>query len=197
MKRLLSSVLFLALVSVSVPHAPGQDKEPGSPYYPLKIGTQWVYQVGTAQVTMKVTKHEKVGDVMCGLVESSVDGKLVASEHISAGDTGVFRHTFNGQKASEPLCILKLPVKKDQTWGFDAKIANETVKGTFKSGDEEIKVPAGTYKAITAATTECELNGNKADFKYWFVPGVGVVKQSMNLGGRELVSELKEFKAGK
>ncbi len=194
MKRPFLAVLFLAFASLPAPHAPGQEKTLGSPYYPLTIGTQWSYQVGAVQVTMRVTKHEKIGDVMCGVVESSVDGKVVATEHISSGDTGVFRYTFNGQKASEPLCILKLPPKKDQTWTFDAKIATETVKGEFKSGEEEIKVPSGTYKAITAVTTSCELNGNKAEFKYWFVKDVGVVKQTMNLGGREIVSELKEFK---
>ena len=194
MKRILSSVLLLAAVALP---ASGADKAPGSDYYPLKIGTQWTYQIGPVEVTMRVAKHEKVGDVMCGVVESSVDGKVVATEHISAGENGVFRHTFNGQKASEPLCILKLPVKKDQEWAFNAKIANETVKGKFKSGEEEITVPSGKYKAVTSFTTECELNGNKAEFKYWFAPGVGVVKQTMNIGGNMIESVLKKVEATK
>ena len=197
MKRLLMFVLFLAIISLPASPVFGDNKDPGSEYYPLKVGTQWTYEIGTVQVTMRVAKHEKVGDVMCGVVESSVDGKVVATEHISAGENGVFRHTFNGQKASEPLCILKLPAKKDQTWAFNAKIANETVKGTFKSGEEEITVPAGKYKTVTAFTTECEINGNKAEFKYWFAPGVGVVKQTMSIGGGAIVSDLKKLEAVK
>ena len=149
---------------------------------------------------MRVAKHEEVRGVLCGLVESSVDGKIVATEHISAGETGVFRHTSNGQQASEPLCILKLPAQKDQEWVFNAKIANETVKGKFKSGEEEVTVPggpAGKFNAITSYTTECELNGNKAEFKNWFAPGVGIVRQTMSIGGGVITSELKKFEAPK
>jgi hypothetical protein len=205
MKPILSSFVLLAILFVPGVRLPGQEKEKdalpaelSSPYYPLKIGTQWQYQVGPTSITMRVAKHEKVGDALCALVESSVDGKVVATEHISAGPNGVFRHSFNGAKSSEPLCILKLPVKKDQTWKFDAKIATETVKGAFKSGEEDVKVPAGTYKkAVTSFTTECELNGNKAEFKYWFAPDVGVVRQTMTIGGREIESKLTKFEAGK
>jgi hypothetical protein len=197
MKHLLSSTLFVAIVCLA-PCASGQEKkDPGSKYYPLKPGTQWTYQIGTVQVTMKVAKIETYEGVLCGLVESSVEGKVVSTEHISSDDKGVYRHSFNAMKASEPLCILKLPPKKDQTWTFDAKIATETVKGTFKSGEESVKVPAGMYKATTSFTTACELNGMKAEFKYWFAPDVGVVKQTMTIGGREIVSELAKFEAPK
>ena len=71
------------------------------------------------------------------------------------------------------------------------------MKGTFKSGEEEITVPAGKYKTVTAFTTECEINGNKAEFKYWFAPGVGVVKQTMSIGGGAIVSDLKKLEAVK
>ncbi len=197
LKRFLTFVLFLTIVCLSVARAAAEEKTSGSDYYPLKVGSQWTYQIGSVQVTLRVAKHEKVGDVLCGVVESSVDGKVVATEHISVGDNGVFRHTFNGQKDSEPLCLLKLPVKKDQEWAFNAKSANGSMKGKFKSGEEEITVPAGTFTAVTAYTTECELNGTKAECKCWFAPGVGIVKQTMSIGGNTIVSELKKFEAGK
>ena len=199
MNHTLFSIICAAIVALTPSQTPGQDPtKDSSPYYPLKVGTQWQYQIGTVQVTMRVAKLEKVGDEMCGVVESSVEGKVVATEHISSKADGIFRHTFNGMKASEPLCILKLPEKNGeewQKWKFDAKIANETVKGAFICGQDEITVPAGKFKTVTAFTTECDLNGNKAEFKYWFASGVGIVKQSINIGGREIVSELKEFKA--
>jgi hypothetical protein len=207
MKPTVSSIVCLAILAFPSAPVPGADKdkdslppELSSPYYPLKIGTQWEYQVGPTVVSMRVVKHEKVGDAMCALIETYVDGNRVpvASEHISAGPDGVFRHSFNTARASEPICILKLPVKKDQTWKFDAKIATETVKGTFKCGEEDVKVPAGNYKkAVSSYTTECDLNGAKAEFKYWFAPGVGVVRQTMTIGGRDIESKLVKFEAGK
>jgi hypothetical protein len=198
MRRIRSSLLFLALLCLPAPFIFAEDptKDP-SRYYPLKIGTQWQYQIGTKQISMRVARQEKLGDVMCGVVETSVDGKVVGTEHISAGPEGVFRHSFNDKKASEPLCILKLPATKGQTWKFDVKIATETVKGAFVSGEESVTVPAGTYTATTAFTTECDLNGQKAEFKYWFATGVGIVRQTISLNGQEFASELKKYEPAK
>jgi hypothetical protein len=202
MNRLPLTLACFLVFSLAIPPAPGHDKdaaaELGSPYYPLKVGTQWHYRVGSTHVVMRVAKHEKVGDVMCALIETSVDGKQIATEHISAGADGIFRHDFNGTKSNEPLCILKLPLAKEQTWKFDALIGKETVKGTFKSGHEDVKVGDRKYpKAVTAVTTDCKLNGNDAELKIWFAPGVGVVKQTLTMGGREIVSELTKFEPPK
>src|SRR5436309_1805869 len=115
MKEIASALLGLALLTVSSARAPGNEKEKELPpelssaYYPLRIGNTWQCKVGDTVVTTKVAKHEKVGDKMCALIETSLDTRLVATEHISSGPEGIFRHTFNGARFSEPLCILKLP----------------------------------------------------------------------------------------
>jgi hypothetical protein len=50
---------------------------------------------------------------------------------------------------------------------------------------------------VTAVTPECKLNGNAAQFKYWFVSGVGIVRQTMTIGGREIESQLTKFDPAK
>ena len=65
-----------------------------SPYYPLKVGTKWHYKAGGNPIVIQVAKHEKVGDVMCALLETSKEGQVVASEHITIKDDGVYRVTI-------------------------------------------------------------------------------------------------------
>ncbi|MBL8798616.1 MAG: hypothetical protein JNM56_32265 [Planctomycetia bacterium] len=177
------------------------DKLKESTYFPLKVGTKWHYRVGPAKLTLQVAKHEKVGDVLCALIETLKDGNIVATEHVAVRDDGVFRYTIAGQKPEMPFQVLKLPPKKGDTWKVAVKIGNEELKGEFVSGEEEVEVPAGKYQAVTATSKGFQApdgEGNMQDlsFKFWYAPKVGQVKQTIKIGKRpEIAIELERYES--
>jgi len=193
-----AGVAFLVVIgSTSALHAQGTVKE--TPFYPLKVGTKWEYKAGDQRFTMRVTKHENLGEIPCAVVETVSDEKVVATEYIYVTEDGVYRASFNGQKADPPVCFLKLPPKKDEKpWTVSSKLGSETVKATFKMGQEDVTVPAATYKnAFTSESKDCKVNDTEFQFTYWFAEGVGMVKQIVRVGTKEIAIELEKFEAGK
>jgi hypothetical protein len=190
-------VLFLGLAKAPA----ADDKIVESPWYPLKIGTKWHYKVGANKFSMHVTKHEKVGDAVCGLVETSKDGNVVTSEQVGVKDDGVYRYSIAGQKPDVPFRILKLPPKNGDTWKVETKIAGQGFNGSFKLNEEDVTVPAGKYKTMHALSDGFAVPGDdggkiKIVFQFWFAEKVGLVKQTIQFGERpELVIELEKFEA--
>lgn len=168
-----------------------------SSFYPLKVGTTWEYKLttkGNSQtVIVKVAKHDKIGNTMCALLETSVNGNVSATEHVAATKDGVYRYTFSGQDIQPPVCFLKLPPKKGEKWKVDSKIGTQTGKATFVSGEEEVSVPAGKFKTITSATDDFEAAGMKVPVTYWFASNTGIVKQVVKFGDQEVLIELVKF----
>lgn len=177
--------------------APAQVKD--DPYYPLKVGTTWHYRIGEKKLQTKVTKYEKVGDVMCARVETIIDGNPMGVEHIALTPEGVARFQINGTKPDKPLVFLKLPPKKGDTWKVDTKIATESIKGEYKTDETTVKVPESGDKEYNAIQTvgDFDVNGQPAQFKYWFVKDKGIVKVLMVLGGADVLMELEKFEPGK
>src|SRR5262249_43354252 len=92
-------VLAFSLILFCLMSTPAaDDKIKDSPYYPLKVGTKWTYRVGTNSFNMQVTKHEKVGDLLCGVIETSKDGNVVLTEYVGVKDDGVYRFSPAGDK---------------------------------------------------------------------------------------------------
>lgn len=177
------------------------DKVKDSTYFPLKIGTKRHYRVGATKLTLQVAKHEKIGDVMCALIETLKDGNIVTTEHVAVKDDGVFVYSNSGQKPDVPFQILKLPPKKGDTWKVMVKFMNAELTGGFTSGEEEVTVPAGKYQAVTATSSgfqspDGEGNMQEVAFKFWFAPKVGQVKQTIKIGKRqEIAIELEKFES--
>jgi hypothetical protein len=217
MKRLMCVLLAGASVALALaPALHGQDKLPESAYYPVQVGTTWHYKVGEGKFSTRVTKHEKVGDVLTARLETSKDGKVIAVEHVGVGAEGVVRHDIednSGQQALRetlvpPILILKVPPKSGETWKVDSKgqvpasvqggVGGPRVyRGTFKLGEEEVKVPAGTYKAVRVASQDLEANGLKPTVTTYYAEGVGMVKQVIQEGEVKIITELEKFEPGK
>src|SRR5207248_9661704 len=124
MTRLAILAVLIALVN-SLLIASGQDKLEESSYLPLKVGNSWTYQTfdGSRRITLvnKVVAHEKVGDAMCAKIETYVDGKAVANEHVAVTKDGIYRFTLNGQKLDKPAQLMKLPPMNGDERKIDTK----------------------------------------------------------------------------
>lgn len=174
---------------------PAQDKVDESPYLPTKIGTTWHYRVGAEKMVVKVTKHEKLGKIMCARLETTVNGEVKAYEHLAVTKDGLVRVAYNGELASVPLLFLKLPPKSGDQWSVDLKIGNETVKGTFAVNQEKVKVPAGDFEAWKSRGT-VEVNGAPGSYSCWIVEGKGIVHAEIAFGGNQLTMDLEKFVEG-
>ncbi len=176
-----------------------QDKMTETPYFPLQVGNTWHYKTGDIKFTQKVIKIDTIDGVPCARLETlQADGRTIATEHLSVKDDGVYRVTLEGKRAEPPVLFLKLPPMKGVTWTIESKVGGKTVKCTFKSDEEEVKVPAGTYQAITVSTPDLEVNGQKAACTFYFAKDVGMVKQVIEVTGQKKVEiELEKFEPGK
>lgn len=177
----------------------GQDKTPD--YFPLKAGTKWFYELDQGgkkiKINSQIAKVEMVDGKPVALFETTINGEVAATEHLAATEKGVFRHRVNGIELSPPVCILKYPLKKDDTWETESTIANEQLKIKGKVIDnEEITVAAGKYKAFRV-DVETSAAGMRATTTFWFAPDVGVVKQTTENAGKTVTAELEKFEAGK
>src|SRR5262249_3185822 len=202
----LAPLLWLA----AVPCYSADDKVGTSAYFPLEVGTTWHYRVGEARFKVKVTKHEKIGDVMAARLETfgveKDKGKALSNEHVaiieakkSDARIQVVRVATNGERLTPPIPFLKLPAKKDLPWTFASKVGGKDVKGTFqiRSVDETVQVPAGSYRTVVVEGKDLEVLGNKLDLTYQFAENVGLVKQKMKLAGQDVEVVLEKFEKGK
>ena len=176
-----------------------------TPYYPLQVGNRWDYRLGDNRYSMRVAKHEKVGNYMCARVEMMVDDKVTAHEHIAVTSEGVVRVAYDDRLSEPPLLFLKLPPAKDQTWKVDSVIGKtekspgEKVSGSFKQGEvAKVSEPAGMFEnVITCNSPDLDANGLKLSFTYYFAKGTGMVKQEIDVGGQKVIIDLEKFEQGK
>jgi hypothetical protein len=196
---LLTSLLVCALV---VGSARAEDKLVGSPYCPLEVGTTWTYSVvdtpDAPKLILKVTSHEKVGDLLCARLETSVNGNMVAYEHITMTKEGVCRVGLGTLKAEPPILLLKLPPREGDTWTFDGKVGTEIFKGSGKVSAEAVTVPAGKYTTFLSKL-EAQAGDQKIVMSNYFARGVGIVRMNIEFpdAGKTVVVVLEKFEAGK
>jgi hypothetical protein len=169
-----------------------------SAWYPLEVGTAWTYKTSDMTTfTVKVTKHEKVGNVLCARLEMSGEGRVSAFEHIAVASDGIYRHGINGKTPDKPVLILKLPPKKGDSWMVDCKVDGDPLKGTFKVDDAEVTVPAGKFKGVAVSSDDLDANGLKVNCTFYYAEGKGIVKQVIEIGGKKTTIELEKFEPGK
>jgi hypothetical protein len=176
----------------------------GARYYPLKEGAAWVYRHnGGPPYTQRVAGQEKIGDQLCALIETvHDDGEVTFREHIGVTPDGVFRYTAKGKEINPPLCLLKLPVKKGETWEIKYRHGENVVKGTGSTGKEiaSYKTAAGTFR-VQSSTLDCVGSEDEAHVVVttYFALDVGVVYQTIDLPDLKHFDrfELQKYTPGK
>lgn len=190
MKRLLG----LSVVAILVTGLTINAQEKTTPLYPLKVGNTWTYKVSGGEVQVKVEKKEADSYKL----ETSAQGKVAATENVQVKDDGVYRVGVNGLKPEAPIKFLDLKAKKGDKWPVDTKVQGQEIKGDFVLKEEDVTVPAGTYKGATLVEgVNFKIAGMDTTIKCWYAKDVGIVKLEFKLGGQDATLELTKFEAGK
>jgi hypothetical protein len=173
-------------------------------FFPLKAGNTWQYKAGDQKVTVRVDKQELLDFKKGDKIEKIPAYRLVTtkderekSEHVAVFPDGVYRLASDGKEIQPPIRFFKLPLKKGESWEIEAVVEGMTVKGTFHANEEDVKVPAGTYKTMRITGSDMQIGSQKMNIEYWFSFDVGIVKQWVKLGSYEVVLELEKFTPGK
>jgi uncharacterized protein YdaL len=201
-KKLLAFSIAVALLLAWTTRLFAEDK-PGAetPYYPIKVGSVWTYKFSNSEqrLTMRIVRHDKVGDLMCAVIEASAGGQVQASEYVAVKADGVYRvKGSRGEAVMPPFPFLKLPPKKGETWTIMSKADKLDIKGkaTIDDDAKEIQVPAGKYKAVVV-TNDLEVGNQRVSTTYYFASGVGMIKQIAKIQGMEMGFELEKYEEGK
>jgi hypothetical protein len=180
--RAVVALLFAAAVAVAAP-VPKTIKAKLKDYYPLADGTAWEYQMGAAEVTVRVKDVTEKDGVRSAKLVTEQGGKEVASETIRVDKDGVFRTHINSTEIKPPVPLLKFGLTDDESWEVKASVQASEVKGTFTlKGTEKVKVPGGEYEAVLVVG-ECTIAGTQTGTKWWLADGVGIVKLEYSIGG--------------
>lgn len=206
MSKFLGLILFVFCFALSCqPLATAQEKTQDSKsYYPLKAGNKWTYQIESdaaakgSKLINQIAKMEKIDGVPLFRLETTVKGKVGATEHLSINDKGIFRNRYNGIEVTPPICMIKFPIKKGSTWKVESKVGEEKLNVACKLDEEEIEVPAGKFKTVKVIMdAEVVGAGILVSTTYWFAQGVGMVKQHVNINSMQFSILLDKFEEGK
>ncbi len=188
---------------------------PGDTYFPLGKGHKWVYKTDYDEDTLivhEVTASEKVGEAECLVMETRAvnekeeRNRVLRKEWLAVSDEGVRIHkVLRGRTEMEveaPFFKLKRDLRKDDEWEGEAKASENPAKHHYRVGvEEDVEVPAGKFKAVKVSVKIESGTRHVAEGYEWYARNVGLVKSEMTISfageGTTIVTELKEFKAGK
>jgi hypothetical protein len=189
---------------LTAPFARGQDEKKKAPpppnYYPLQVGNEWNFRVtvggNSVNAISRIAKIETIDGKPLARLEASLNGNIVATEHLRVTPEGVFRYRNNGQEIVPPICLLKFPAKSNSKWDGNIKVGAEQGKYFCEAKEANVEVPAGKFKALHVAI-RLETKGQTVTTAYWFVPNVGFVRQTVDAGGMSILMELEKYTPGK
>jgi len=184
----------------------GQDKKDKKTpdYYPLQVGNQWSYKLEANgkefAMINRIARIETIDEKKYAVLEAEVGGKATATEHLRHTDKGIVRLRTNNFECVPPIVLVKNPVKPGDKWGGKLTImdgvANRDAKYDAVAEEEMVKVPAGRFKTLRVAI-RIEEGDKVVNTTYWFAPGVGFVKQTVEGPGLNMNIELEKYKLTK
>jgi hypothetical protein len=209
--RTLLLLLPVLLLGCSTTSSTNEVNLEASPYYPLNVGTRWVYhgqqsqrvggewvnQEKTHKRTVKVTKHTLVKGKPCALVETYHDETLVNQDHVHPNKHGVFVIAAGNKILSVQVPLIRLPPIEGQHWSLKFRKGKDIEQGHYMlESPHTVDVPLGTYQAIPLRFETYAEGKRTKTYHYWFVKDVGIVKIMEINPTYRLVYELESFHPG-
>lgn len=193
MRWLPPPVLVLAVLPAALAAPAPKPAVKDEPFWPTAVGTKWVYNFGGGEVTEEITKSEAIKDGTKLTVTRSEE-----QSQIEVTSKGVVLRVSGSYTLD--LQMLRFPIKAGDSWTFAYPMQKglQSDAGTMTVGeDEDIKVGAGAFRATKVVRTVTTVGGLPIEkprvYTYWFVRGVGLVKQQYD----GVTLELKSFTPGK
>ncbi|MDD5131446.1 MAG: hypothetical protein PHH44_02170 [bacterium] len=188
-KKWLLTLVLLATSAV----ATGAEKDD---YYPLTPGSQWVYQITDHEnkndvfdQTATIEPAETYDKVSCSILKQK-DKRGIVRAFVVKNEKGVFWKKIAASKSFTPeansvftpeIPIMMFPLAKDATWDWEGKLKIAWINKNIKmhceimSANEEVTVPAGTFKCVKIYIHQ--IRDNEPSDEYgWYAPGIGQIK---------------------
>jgi hypothetical protein len=203
MFRVYFSLLSLAALLHLASAAPiPPDRKNSVPKYPTAVGTKWVYTEVKRDITRVIT-DSKVNDDEVTIFISQVlkNGQQAQHMELFISPKGIFIQEIAGMRVQPPLCCFKSQTPPGSSWKNEVKSEDGgTGEDTVTMLEpEEVEVPAGKFKAYRVEHKCPFVSGMTATSTFWFVSGIGIVKEVHNADKPLLKVEmvLKSFTPGK
>ncbi|GEM_PF-3672542 len=120
-------------------------------------------------------------------------------EQVLVSDDGVYRVSSAGKLISPPLCILKAKAAKGTpAWKCESQSENAVIKGEFTVDQQDVQLPTVLLKGtVVVQSREFTIGTQKMQVTTWYSPGVGMVKQHVQVGKHDVILELEKFEPTK
>lgn len=175
-------------------------------FYPLTLGNTWTYE--TVTVAEDGTKGKPKEDIskIKGVYDLP-EGRFFCVEEFETAfwsrntpkgledtDIEIDEETLQVKTARKPSIFYKYPVKVGDKYVIELNLGEDPFnKMEIRAIDEEVKVPAGTFKCIDY--TLLNIEDNSLSVRTWFCPGVGAIKyMTYDEGKLDSISVLKSYK---
>lgn len=194
---ILTFALLFAVPSLAeeVLHAPD--------YYPLTVGSRWTMELvgpeGKAELISTIEGVDKINDKELIRLTGSINGTVIATEHLETTDKGISRNQFDGGHITPPIVLLSEPIELGKTFlQKEVEMGSETMSVEVKVAEklEKVKCPAGEFEAVHVTVMAKPAQGEVVS-DYWFAKGVGIVKQELKLGDVSVTTKLKSYEIAK
>jgi len=171
-------------------------------YYPLTKGTKWEYRLTLDErdcdITCEIMETQMRDGMTHARMEAQLPNFVLLAEVLSTDAKGVYRNAIVGAKLTQPVLIIKYPIKARDVWKDKIKLGENDghLNITVKDIAAAIEVPAGKFTTLSIESI-VEMSGEKVVACIWYADGVGIVKQETTSGSKVMLMELKKFTAGK
>ncbi len=197
MPCVLLALVVLPLLAVAAP-VPKSVKAPAT-YMSTTVGAKWVFEARSGKSVIESTEEvtavvEKDG-VSAVTVRRSVK-HFHRSDVVYVSGSGLLARR---KVRAEPAAVFDPGRKVGDTWlveGFDEWLSCDTTSYFTMGAEEEITVPAGTFRAIPVTEEVYSKGKRRCKITNWYAPGVGKVKVE-DEDPSSFTQILKEFTPGK
>jgi hypothetical protein len=149
-------------------------------YFPTKVGAKKVFTIdgGDKEVTETVTAVKKTDSETFVTVSCVNEFGKTREVQFKVSKDGLFQLTGGpGAVKHKPMWLLRLPHEKGNKW--KSWMGTWAENELYAYGPEKIKTPAGEFDAIRVES-EFFTIGPRVLAKYWYAPGVGLLKETVN-----------------
>ncbi len=205
MRRALPLLTLLVLLAVPPLHAqkPIEIPRTKTDYYPLEVGSRWIYRSGTQKVVVAVDREEPFLYKQKDANDKNKENRFIATSYwlkITSGDKvmaeqvivlgeNVYRIAGGGKTINPPLCILKLPLKVGELWKCHTVADSGTLKDAYDTPGMELRPGDGT--PIEGTLLKGTFTGGQATFKFkgTDLPALTVISSDFQIGNKSMESE--------